>query len=148
MKKQFLLISALVCALTLTFTACANNDDDIRFSDVPDSVQSSFQNLYAETSVKWEVENGLYKAELWVKGKEVDVYFKPDGTWVRTDSDFSPMGLPTAVVSYVETNYPDYRIDDADYVETPTGNYYEIELEKNGTRDVYLKITEEGALAE
>ena len=36
------------------------------------------------------------------------------------------------------------RIDDAEWVETPDGNYYVVELDANP--DVYLKITAEGVI--
>ena len=91
--------------------------------------------------VKWEKEHGLYKAEFWHEGRQVEVWFQPDGTWVRTERDLSPMELPEAVKNYVAHNYPGYRVDDVDFVETPAGNYYELELEKNGTRDIILRLT-------
>ena len=56
----------------------------------------------------------------------------------------SPMELPEAVKAYVEKNYPNYHIDDSDYVETPAGNYYELELERNGKRDVILRLNADG----
>ena len=37
-----------------------------------------------------------------------------------------------------------YRIDDAEWVETPEGNYYVIELDANP--DVYLEIMADGTI--
>lgn len=147
MKKQILLMAAFLCAMSLGFTAC-DEDEDIHYASVPYNVQNNFQNLFSTPNnvyVKWEKEHGLYKAEFWNDGRQVEVWFQSNGTWVRTERDMSPMELPDAVKVYVAMNYPNYRIDDSDYVETPAGNYYELELEKNGKRDVILRLTLDGA---
>ena len=143
MKKQFLLMAAFLCAISMGFTAC-DDDEDIFYANVPNNIQNNFQNLFSITNnvyVKWEKEHGLYKAEFWHEGRQVEVWFQPDGTWVRTERDLSPMELPETVKNYVAHNYPGYRVDDVDFVETPAGNYYELELEKNGTRDIILRLT-------
>ena len=41
------------------------------------------------------------------------------------------------------SQYSGYVVDDAEYVETPTGNYYWIELEQ-GEKEVKVKINEDG----
>ncbi|MBP3837809.1 MAG: PepSY-like domain-containing protein [Prevotella sp.] len=146
MKKQILLMTAFLCAISLGFTSC-DDDEDIHYANVPYNVQNNFQNLFSiqnSAYVKWEKERGLYKAEFWHDGRQVEAWFQPDGTWVRTERDMSPMELPEAVKAYVEKNYPNYHIDDSDYVETPAGNYYELELERNGKRDVILRLTADG----
>ena len=48
------------------------------------------------------------------------------------------------MTAYVIT-FPEYRTDDADFVETPDGNYYLIELER-GNEDRYVRIAEDGSL--
>lgn len=146
MKKQILLMTAFLCAISLGFTSC-DDDEDIHYANVPYNVQNNFQNLFSiqnSAYVKWEKERGLYKAEFWHDGRQVEAWFQTDGTWVRTERDMSPMELPEAVKAYVEKNYPNYHIDDSDYVETPAGNYYELELERNGKRDVILRLTADG----
>jgi hypothetical protein len=75
-------------------------------------------------------------------GKEV--YLDTAYTWLRTEWDVRPTSLPTAVTAAITASYEGYRIDDADYLETPTGNYYLIELEQRGQQDTYLKIDEAG----
>ena len=49
--------------------------------------------------------------------------------------------------TYLTTNYLDYTVDEVDWVETPNGNYYEVELEKPGTPDVRVNVKEDGTLA-
>ena len=51
----------------------------------------------------------------------------------------------TAAVAASE--YASWKFDDADYVETPDGAWYEIEMEQERPeREVKLRITEDGTL--
>ncbi|MBQ7634284.1 MAG: PepSY-like domain-containing protein [Bacteroidaceae bacterium] len=150
MKKHLLLLLGLVLALQMPLlTACSDDDDDdVATSDVPQAVLTAFAAKYPEaTNVKWEKELETYKAEYYnADHNEVDVWFSPDGTWLRTATDLLPTALPEAVQQYVATNYPDRSIDDCDLIEIPGASYYLLELEKGGAADLYLKLTADGEL--
>ncbi len=77
--------------------------------------------------------------------EDLTVFFKTDGTWFATERDYHGT-LPQAVTDYIAVNMPEYRIDDVDFVETPTGNYYLVELEAHKMPDVHLKITADGTI--
>ena len=51
------------------------------------------------------------------------------------------------VKNAIATAYPDYVIDDVDYVETPAGDYYEVNIER-GNFEKYLKVSLDGAVIE
>lgn len=143
MKLKFYLAGLLLAGLTLQ--SCDNDDDDR--VKVSNTVQSAFDQRYPNTTVwEWEKDKGLFKAEFRQGGMEAEAWFQADGTWVKTETDYNPALLPQPVTDYVAANYAGYRIDDADWVETPTGSYFELELEKGGSRDVRLLITAEGVL--
>ena len=76
-------------------------------------------------------------------GKEV--VFNSAYEWIYTSWDIRPNALPDVVKTTVTTNYPDYMIDDVDFYETPTGNFYDVEIEK-GDKDVHIKVSESGEL--
>lgn len=122
-------------------------DGVIGENSLPAAVLAAFVEKYPNLHVKeWEVERGLIKAEfLMPDGTETEAYFDMKGSWVRTEFDFKG-SLPEAVMSYIVSNYPDYKVDDANYVQTPLGDYYELELEKNGRPVVYLNICEDATL--
>jgi hypothetical protein len=44
----------------------------------------------------------------------------------------------------VSAKYAGYRIDDSKFVKTPSTEYYQLELEKNGKRDKFLHLTADG----
>ena len=76
--------------------------------------------------------NGLFEVDILDGGIEKDVYFDANDNWVQTDWDVSVNSLPEAVVLAVASNFPEFVIDDADYVERPEIVFYELELEKGG----------------
>ena len=137
---QFILASLFLAAHCM-LASCS--DDDLNAKQVPDAVMQTFSARFANTEATWEKEDKQYKAEFWLNGRETEAWFRPDGTWVRTETDVLITELPAAVTTYVTENYPDYVIDDADRVETPDNTYYEIELEKKD-RDVQLRLTPDG----
>ena len=74
------------------------------------------------------------------------MFFLSDGTWVRTEIELNlrTTNLPQAVLQYLATNYPGWTIDDADLIQTPNDEYYVLELEKRGQKDVKLYIRADG----
>jgi len=134
----------LACLL-LASAAFQNCDDDNDLSKAPAAVEAVFNRLYPNATVKeWEKEGNYIKADFRNGQQDSEAWFLSDGTWVRTETDILPGNLPQAVQEYVTTHYPGYWIDDAELVEMPTGNYYKLDLEKNGARDVVLQLRADG----
>ncbi len=124
------------------------SDYNISASSVPQAVISAFQTKYpAAVRVKWEKEGELYEAEFLLKNERYDAYFKADGTWVYTEIELSTQigTLPQAIQNHINTNYAGWRIDDVELVQTPTSEYYKIELEK-GSAEVTLLIKADGTI--
>lgn len=144
---KFLKILPFVLSSALIFSSC--DDDDNHHVQVPAAVQNSFGQRYPDANaVEWENENygvgRLLKAEFMENGVEVEAWFNYDGTWVKSERDFRGT-LPQAVTDYIAGHYPGFRTDDVNWVETPKGNFYEVELEK-GKHEVELSIAEDGTV--
>lgn len=93
-----------------------------------------------------ERENGMTEVEILDGNIKKDVYFDGRNEWVKTTWDVNVMLLPDAVKQAVKADYPDYVIDDADYVETASGDWYELELEDERTdRELDVKIKADGS---
>lgn len=142
MKKLFFLFAMVSM---LAFTAC--DDDDDKGVAVNNTVKSFIENRYQGASIRHaEYEaNGLLEVEFIHDSKIKDAYFKSDNEWVYTEWDVALSSLPAAVKDAVTTAYPDYRIDDADFIEVATGTYYEIEIEKDGV-DRWIYVTPNGVI--
>lgn len=89
--------------------------------------------------------NGLFEVDVYHENKEKDVYFDRDGNWVETNWDVPADYLPDAVNQALAVAYPQFFVDDADYVERPEILYYEIELEKGGV-EIVVFVTPEGEI--
>lgn len=87
--------------------------------------------------------NGLFEIDILHENVEKDVYFDADGNWVETSWDVAESYLPDAVNQALAKAYPEYIVDDADYVERPEIIYYEIELQK-GSVEIVVYVTPEG----
>ena len=126
-----------------------NNDNDLNTNSVPTAVRDAFSGRYpGAQQVEWERNAHLYEAEFVLNGVEYEAWFQADGTWVRTKSEINlrTATLPQAVKNYVAANYSGWSIDDADFIQTPTDEYYELELEKKGQQDVKLRIRPDGTV--
>ncbi len=139
-----LLIRADGVLITNGFEPWANTDGDVAWKNVPAAVQSTFKAMFPGINAEWEIERGLYKAEWEEKGFDKEAWFEKDGVWVRTKSELNITTLPANIKNYVTNNHPGYYIDDADYIDTPTGSFYLIEIDKAGSYDIHLKFDSEG----
>ena len=88
-------------------------------------------------------DKGLFEVEICHKSIIKDVYFSYENEWVYTSWDVRPADIPAIVKSVVDRMYPGYRIEDADYIQRSSGDYYVLELEK-GDFEADVTITVEG----
>ncbi len=116
-------------------------------SPLPDKVKSFIESRYEGARiVETDMETGWLEVDIVHEGKAKEVRFDNSSyEWISTSWDVMPGQLPQAVSDAISANFPEYRTDDADFVETPDGNYYLIELER-GNEDRYVRIAEDGSL--
>jgi hypothetical protein len=96
--------------------------------------------LYAEKEF-----NGEIDVEIIHDNKKKDVKFNRNNNWINTTWDVAINDLPDAARESVINRYPDYRIDDVDYIETPSGDRYKVEMEK-GEWDKTVFVTANGEI--
>ena len=90
-------------------------------------------------------DNGLYEVEIRHKSVIKDVYFDYKNEWVYTTWDVRPAEVSATVKAVIEREYPGYRIDNADYIQRSSGDYYVLELEKGGF-EADVTITVDGEI--
>lgn len=97
-------------------------------------------------------DRGYTEVEIIYENKLLELLFDSNSEWVYTKEDLHRNALPAvvanAVTNAINTSYPGYWIDDAEWVETPTGEWYQVELETSRGGDIYLEVTTDGIVSE
>ena len=96
--------------------------------------------LYAEKDF-----NGETDVEIIHNNIKKEVKFNRKDKWISTTWDVSISELPDAAKESINIHYPEYRIEDVDYVEKPDGNCYKVEIER-GEWDRTVFVTAEGEI--
>lgn len=96
--------------------------------------------LYAEKDF-----NGETDVEIIHNNIKKEVKFNRNDKWISTTWDVSISELPDAAKESINIQYPEYRIEDVDYVEKPDGNCYKVEIER-GEWDRTVFVTAEGEI--
>ncbi len=150
MEKRILAV-AIFTLMAIGFASCSKESSNIFDPSVPEEVRADFQSRFPNAKrVEWGIRGNIIEAEFNMNSTEYDAWFEKSATWqwIRTEINLrNPnKGLPQAILNYISINYPGWRISDADQVKSPKGDYYEIELEKNGEYDVTIFIKDDGTL--
>ena len=122
--------------------ACEEENISIN-NDIRSFIEQKYEGariLYAEKEF-----NGEIDVEIIHDNKKKDVKFNRNNNWINTTWDVAINELPDAARESVINRYPDYRIDDVDYIETPSGDRYKVEMEK-GEWDKTLFVTADGEI--
>lgn len=138
MKKLLPILFLSLAALW----AC--DEENIAVNDnIRDFIEQKYEGakiLYAEKEF-----NGEIDVEIIHNDTRKDVKFNRREEWISTTWDVPVSQLPDVVRERVQDSYPEYRIDDADYIETPAGDRYKLEIEK-GEWDRTIFVTPDGVI--
>lgn len=118
---------ALAAVLTVTFSACGQK---VKEKDVPAVVKEAFQKQFAGAKeVEWEKEEGKYEVEFEQNDQEMSAVFTADGMLEETEIEIKKEALPSAVLTYLNTNYRGEKIKEAAKITKANGEVnYEAEV--------------------
>lgn len=113
-------------------------------SEMTNAVKAFVEEKYPNARIV-EIEkerNGMIEVDIIHENLHKEVMLSADYEWISTSWEVRI--LPITVTNAIDASaYSGYRIDDTDFVETPNGSYYWIELEQ-GNKEVKVKITSDG----
>ena len=112
-------------------------------NDIRNFIEQKYEGariLYAEQEF-----NGEIDVEIIHNNTKKEVKFNRKDKWISTTWDVSISELPDAAKESINIQYPEYRIEDVDYVEKPDGNCYKVEIER-GEWDRTVFVTAEGEI--
>jgi len=114
--------------------ASAAISQDISEKEVPSLVLNAFQTKYSNAGqVDWELKGDVYKAEFEIGSREHDLWIDKNGNITKHKEDFPKSELPKAITQKLQSEFKDYKIDDADKIEEGGKVTYEVDLD--GTKD-------------
>jgi predicted small lipoprotein YifL len=111
---------------TLSFTACGQK------TDVPTKVKKAFEQKVSNAKdVEWEYdsEDKLWEVEYEIGEDEFTSAFDENGKWVETEKEIKFAELPLPVKATIEADYSAYEVEEVEYLQTPDGKFYEVEVE-------------------
>lgn len=147
MFKKSMMMSLAVAVLA-GVSACSD-DDDGPFEESA-KFEQALENYCPDMKLTgWEKEGAYRVAEGYVGINSVEVWFDKDAKWVMTETDYGrdTSTLPQAVMQQITgSSYATWTVDDVNFYERPDMDFYEIELETTGQKDVYMFISYSGTL--
>ena len=140
MKKLSILLFTV-----FAFVACDLDDHNVALNR---TVENFIEERYEGAKILQAESEGLgtIEVEFVHDGRKKEAYFnKRTDEWLYTKWDVTIGEVPDIVKETLQNSYPDYVIEDINYVERPNANYYEVELEK-GIIEITRYITPDGEL--
>jgi len=140
MKKRFLIIP-----LILLFFANFSFAQDIAESDIPASITNNFKQEFPNASdLEWEMDGELYNAEFDDENSaDHDVWYNQNGEIVKHKQEITKEELPEKVLSKINMEYQDFKIDDIKKIVENNITTYEIELDSS-TDELEVVVNPEG----
>ncbi len=124
-----------------------DDNDNFQPTVVPQAITDAINEMYpGATILEFDSEKTGFEVDILHKNIYKDVYFNTGNEWLYTEWDIKEVNLPAIIMNaYKASEYKDYRIDDIDVIENPTGTSYVLELEK-GNDEVKMTISSEGKI--
>lgn len=145
MKRLIVIATAMVL---LSMTAACEKYEDGRPSK---SVRSEFAQMYPDAwDVEWEYQGSVWEVSFEtgsrLNGTEHTAWYDMDGKWVRTVTEVYLSSVPQKIRDYLlasEFGSGQFTDNDADYIQTPDGNYYRFDIRMDGL-EIEVDVTESG----
>jgi hypothetical protein len=120
--------------------------------EVPQAVKSAFeQKVPNAEEVEWDFDEdeNRWEVEYKIGEDEYESAFDRSADWMETEREMDASELPESIASALDKDYPGYELSELDYVLTPEGEFYEVEIEweKDGAEEeAELLYTLEGII--
>lgn len=124
-----------------------NDNNNFQPVVIPQVITNAINKMYpGATVLEFDSEKTGFEVDILHNNIYIDVYFNTSNEWQYSEWDIKEVDLPTIIMNaYKASDYKNYRIDDIDVIENPTGLSYVLELEK-GNDDVKMTISSDGKI--
>lgn len=120
---------------------------DIPESQVPSVVLNTFKQQFPKASdVEWEKKGDHYNVDFEIGFfTDYEAWFDATGNMLKYETEISESDLPKAVKQAISSQYPDFRIDDADKIVQDGKETFLVEIEK-GNQEKHLTFSANGSV--
>ncbi len=120
---------------------------DIPESQVPSVVLNTFKQQFPKASdVEWEKKGDHYNVDFEIGFfTDYEAWFDATGNMLKYETEISESDLPKAVKQAISSQYPDFRIDDADKIVQDGNETFLVEIEK-GNEEKHLTFSANGSV--
>ncbi|MDR2928368.1 MAG: PepSY-like domain-containing protein [Cytophagaceae bacterium] len=127
--------------------ADSGNTSDYIPNDYLASIQEFIAAKYPGARIlDTEKDDSMIEVDILDNDVHRELKFTFNGEWVCTKTEIRKSEVPESIMNILaNSEYGSYKIDDIDFYETPTGNYYKFELELNN-KDIDVIIDLNGNL--
>lgn len=127
MKKVILL-----AGIAISSASCAQSKEN---KVVPKVVSEAFAKEYPNTKVEWDIEDDGFEAEFKLNGKDASADYDKNGNKLAIEIEVNESELPTSVLTYIKTNYPNQKIkESAKITDSKNVVTYEAEIKIDGKK--------------
>ncbi|MCF8309376.1 MAG: PepSY-like domain-containing protein [Bacteroidales bacterium] len=124
-------ITAIV-SIVLMFALSGKAQDEMESPKVPDPVKKAFKTEKPKMNdVEWEKEGNYFAVEFKEEGVEKEMVYDAKGNVVSTETGIDTGSLMPSIKKYLEENYRDYEIEEAEKIEKKGKTSFEVEVEAN-----------------
>ena len=149
MKKIFIL--AVLFTTALPIFSCEKYEDGRPKKEVRDSFTKANPDAF---DVEWEWEGRYwdvsYETGTRPNGTEHESWYDKEGNWIRTSTEVLISDVPKQIKDYLTADpkygHGNYTDNDAEYIQTPSGNFYRFELRVDGV-DVKVDVSPDGTVS-
>lgn len=127
MKKVILL-----AGIAISSASCAQSKEN---KEIPKVVSEAFAKEYPNTKVEWDIEDDGFEAEFKLNGKDASADYDKNGNKLAIEIEVNEFELPTSVLTYIKTNYPNQKIkESAKITDSKNVVTYEAEIKIDGKK--------------
>ena len=111
-------------------------------NDLPAAILEGFELAYPDLPPRtWEQRNTRFVATIKYEDHVETATFLEDGEWAETRSNTDRASLPEEIITFIDSRYTAYRIQDLHYVEeNGGGKYYAILLVLRSNRNLTTEL--------
>ena len=142
MKALFVILISVVLLTSCNKTKTADDSKQVPQKTMEENFKTSNPDA---KDVSWETEGEFKEVEYTQNGVTKSIVYDAEGKVIETETEINVDQLPATILAYINDNYPDTEIEEAEKLENSEGNFFEVEIETTNDEEIELMFSSEGS---